>query len=120
MYEIIFYKNKNDKDEITDYLLELDKKAHTSKEAKQKLKKILEYIGKLKTYGTKIGEPATKHLDGDIWELRPLRDRVLYAYWKDKTFVLLHHFQKKTNKTPPRELTKAKSNLKDWIERNGK
>ncbi|MDZ5724784.1 type II toxin-antitoxin system RelE/ParE family toxin [Acetobacterium sp. K1/6] len=37
-----------------------------------------------------------KHIDGDIWELRPLADRIFFFYWKDNTFVLLHYFHKKT------------------------
>ena len=46
-----------------------------------------------------IGEPFIKHLEGDIWELRPLRDRILFAAWLDDGFILLHHFVKKTQKT---------------------
>lgn len=61
-----------------------------------------------------------EHIDGDIWELRPIDERIFYAYRKDNTFILLHHFVKKTNKTPSRELEQAKRNLKDWMERNGK
>ena len=45
-----------------------------------------------------------KHLEGDIWELRPLRDRILFAAWVGDSFVLLHHFVKKTQKTPQREI----------------
>jgi len=33
--------------------------------------------------------------------------------------VLLHHFIKKTNKTPLRDIEKAKAKLKDFIERHG-
>jgi len=58
------------------------------------------------------------HLDGDIWELRPLDNRILFAYYKDNLFILLHHFNKKTNKTPTRELDQAKRNLADYLERN--
>ena len=50
----------------------------------------------LKNRGTMIGEPFIKHLEGDIWELRPLRDRILFAAWLDDGFILLHHFVKKT------------------------
>jgi phage-related protein len=64
--------------------------------------------------------PYTKHLNDDIWELRPLDDRILFAYWKNNMFVLLHHFRKTTNKTPPSEIKQAKQNLKDWVEKNGK
>ena len=42
------------------------------------------------------------------WELRPLRDRILFAYVKDNTFLLLTYFIKKTQKTPAREIERAK------------
>jgi len=41
-------------------------------------------------------------------------------YYKDNRFILLHHFVKKTQKTPPREIDQAKRNLADFIERNDK
>jgi len=38
---------------------------------------------------------------------------------KDDKFVLLHHFVKKTRKTPLREIETARAKLKDFIERYG-
>lgn len=37
----------------------------------------------------------TKHLEGEIWELRPGFNRVLYFYFENNTFVLLHMLRKK-------------------------
>jgi phage-related protein len=34
-------------------------------------------------------------------------------------FVLLHHFMKKTQKTPPREIEQAERELKDFVARGG-
>ncbi|MBQ8548629.1 MAG: type II toxin-antitoxin system RelE/ParE family toxin [Lachnospiraceae bacterium] len=56
------------------------------------------------------------HPDGDIWELRPLRDRILFAGVVDGKYVLLHQFMKKTQKTPAREIKKAKDEWKDFKE----
>ena len=47
----------------------------------------------------RAGQPYIKHLDAEIWELRPLRDRILFVAWLDGSFVLLHPFVKKTQKT---------------------
>ena len=69
-------------------------------------------------YTGNIGEPTIKKLKGtDIWELRPIKDRILFAYWQDNTFILLHYFIKKTQKTPRREIEQAKRNLADYRER---
>ena len=117
MYEVIFYKDKKGNEPIKDYIYELPKKQN-SKDARIKLKKILEYIGQLKAYGVSVGKPAIDHITGtDLFELRPTTDRIFFAYWKDNTFVLLHHFVKKTQKTPPREIEQAQRNLKDFLER---
>ncbi|MFA6848656.1 MAG: type II toxin-antitoxin system RelE/ParE family toxin [Lachnospiraceae bacterium] len=34
-----------------------------------------------------------------------------------ETYVLLHHFRKKTRKTPHREIERAKAERDDWIKR---
>lgn len=115
MYEIHFYRDKSGKQPVVDYMVELKKKK--DKDSRIKLNKINDYIQALSVYGTVIGEPYLKHLDGDIWELRPLRDRILFVAWSGKGFVLLHHFVKKTQKTPAREIEKAKRELADLKER---
>ena len=53
----------------------------------------------------------------DIWELRPANDRIFFFYRKDETYLMLHHFIKKTQKTPTREIEQAKRNLADFLER---
>ena len=120
MYEVIFYSNDKGYEPIAEYIINLRKKSNTDKNARINFNKIVAYIDLLCEKGTRIGEPVTKHLDGEIWELRPLDNRFLYAYYKDNKFIILHHFTKKTNKTPPREIKQAKRNLDDFIERNDK
>ena len=118
MFKIIFYEDKNGKCELQRYLIELKRKADNgNKNARINLNKIVAYIDMLEEMGTRIGEPITKHLYGEIWELRPQGNRVLYAYYENDTFILLHHFKKKTRKTPKRELEKAVNNLQDYRER---
>ncbi len=46
----------------------------------------MDYIKALKEYGLQLKEPYIKHLDGEIWELRPLRDRILL--WHGTTEAL--------------------------------
>lgn len=118
MYEIIFYEDTNGDSEIATYIKELGRKSKSNKESRINFNKIVAYFDLLEEMGTMVGEPVTKHLDGDIWELRPLKNRFLYAYYKDRKFVVLHHFIKKTQKTPKREIEQAKKKLKDFVERN--
>ncbi len=118
MYEIIFYHSRSGECEITDYLDELHAKADTDKNARINYKKILSYLYALSQYGTRIGKPVVKHIDGDIWELRPLSNRIFFFYWKDNNFVMLHHFIKKSKKTPKKEIEQAKMKLNDFLERS--
>lgn len=118
MYEIIFYHSRSGESEIEDYLDELGQKAETSKTDRINRTKILSYLSALARYGTRIGQPTVKHIEGSIWELRPLSNRIFFFYWEDNKFVLLHHFIKKSQKTPPREIAQARLKLKDFLERS--
>ena len=115
MYKIEYYRERNGKSPVADYLAELA--GRTDKDSRIKLNKIQQYIGLLSAHGTRIGAPVVKHLDGEIWELRPLRDRILFAAWYEGSVVLLHSFMKQTQKTPPREIEQAKRELADMRER---
>lgn len=118
MYDIHFYKDKRGDEPTRKYINELRKKAKTSKDSRIQFYKIVAYINKLAEYGTRIGEPFVKHIEGDIWELRPNDDRIFFFGWRGNSFVLLHYFVKKTNKTPRREIEQAKSNMADYIGRS--
>ena len=60
---------------MLEYMQELGK--NKGKDSRIKLNKINDYIQALSVYGTEqLTEKYVKHLDGDIWELRPLRDRI--------------------------------------------
>jgi phage-related protein len=118
MFEVEFYEDKRGNQPVRNVLTELRDKATTSKDARIQYQKILTHIRALESYGTRIGEPQVKHIDGNLWELRPLSHRIFFFYWQDNTYILLHHFIKKTQKTPPQEIEKARQNMKDYLERN--
>lgn len=115
MYKIYFYRDKDGNEPVLDYLKELVSKK--GKDSRIKANKINDYIQILSEYGIRAGEPYMKHIDGELWELRPLRDRIFFVSWINNSFVLLHHFMKKTQRTPAREIEKAKKELKDLMER---
>ena len=116
MYKIYFYKDKNGNEPLKEYLKELA--TRTDKNSRINLNKIRDYIRTLSEYGTRAGEPYVKHLSGNIWELRPLRNRILFFGYDGQQFILLSYFVKKTQKTPKREIEKAKNLMNDYIERS--
>lgn len=117
MFEVEFYETRQGVQPVKEALIKLRDKAQTSKDARIQYQKILTHIRALEVYGTRMGEPQVKHLDGSLWELRPLAHRIIFFYRQDNTFVLLHHFIKKTQKTPKKEIEQATRNLKDFLER---
>ena len=117
MYEIIFYEDNNGRKPVLEYMNELRKSG--GKDSRIKLTKIRDYIKVLQKNGVSAGMPFIKHIDGDIWELRPIRDRILFAGVVGGRFVLLHQFMKQTQKTPAREIKLAKRELADFKERTG-
>ena len=117
-YEVIFWQDINGFSETQDYIYELKEKSIKSKDARIKLNKIVEYIDILERYGTQVGEPYVKHLEGELYELRPLRDRFIFFYKKENKYIILNHFVKKTQKTPRKEIEKAYRLIDNFTERD--
>lgn len=115
VYNIEFYEDKRGISEIINYLKELRYK--NNKDSRIKLIKITSYINQLSEMGLNLGQPYIKHIQDDIWELRPLRDRILFANFCNNNIILLSIFVKKTDKTPKKEIEKAKRLLIDYLKR---
>lgn len=94
MYEIEFYETEDGKCPIWDFLEALRLKAPTNKDARIQHKQASLYIELLQQNGTHMNAEITKHLDDGIWELR-----------------------KKSQKTPKREIEKAKAERNDYLRR---
>lgn len=115
MYKIEFYENQDGESNVWDFLESLRIKGETSKDARIQYNQIVFYIDLLSRNGTNLPANITKHIEEDIWELRPGNNRVFYFYYDQKQYVLLHHFRKKSQKTPKREITRAKAERDDYI-----
>lgn len=117
MYEIEFYETEDGKCPIWDFLEALRLKAPTNKDARIQHKQASLYIELLQQNGTHMNAEITKHLDDGIWELQPGNNRVFYFFYQNDTYVLLHQFRKKSQKTPKREIEKAKIERNDYLRR---
>ena len=80
MYNIEFYEDSNGRSELWEFLESLRVKAATNKDARIQYKQISLYIQLLEDNGTRLNENITKHLDDDIWELRPGKITVFYIF----------------------------------------
>lgn len=115
MHDIVFYEDRNGKSEVYDFLEELREKSKTNKDARIQFKQITLQIELLERYGTLQSTENVKQIDGDIWEIRPGNNRVFFFHFRNGRFVLLHHYRKKTQKTPKKEIIKAKVERDDYI-----
>ena len=78
-------------------------------------------IALLESSGTDLREPYSKHLDDGIFELRAKVGsnitRVLYFFVVGRCIIITHGFIKKTDKTPPEEIEKARQYRSDFLSR---
>lgn len=81
------------------------------------LARYLRYSERMEIYGPDLGMPHTRVLRDGLFELRLKASegvaRVFYCTLVGKRIVMLHRFTKKTSKTPPRELEKARRRMKE-------
>lgn len=67
----------------------------------------------------KMREPYIKHLEGKLWEMRMTGSdqiaRAIYLTATGRRVVVVHIFVKKTQKTPARALTIARSRAKEVV-----
>lgn len=116
MNNVIFYRDSDGKSEVEDYLQKLQQ--NSDKDSRIKTNKIIAYINMLEKHGLNIGEPYIKKLNNDIWELRPIRNRILFANYENNKFILLSIFIKQSQKTPKKEIRKAENLLKNFKKRS--
>ncbi|MGH3086577.1 MAG: type II toxin-antitoxin system RelE/ParE family toxin [Rubrobacteraceae bacterium] len=86
---------------------------------------IFEDLRQLREVNVRLGAPRVRKLEGrDFWELRTRVAgnvyRTFYFAHVGRKFVLLHAFQKKSRRTPVRELDTAEARMRDYLERNRK
>jgi phage-related protein len=86
--------------------------------------KVLRIINMLEVNGTDLREPYSKYLNEGIFELRAQLGsditRVLYFFVIGRKAVLTHGFVKKTQKTPPFEIEKARMYRAEYLSRKEK
>lgn len=83
--------------------------------------KIFRMLELLELKGNELREPYSKELTNEIYELRIKQGsditRILYFFVIGRKIILTNGFVKKTNKTPIKELKKAKEYRKVYFER---
>ena len=116
MFKVIFYKTETGREPAKEFIDSV--RLRKGKDAEINIEKNDFYIEILSNFGLSSGLPYIKHLIDEIWELRPLKNRIFFGVWHNGLFVLLHGFTKKTRRTPKAELEKALREYEDFKRRN--
>jgi len=81
------------------------------------LARYMRYADRMEIYGPDLGMPHTRAMGKGLFELRLKAPegiaRVFYCTVVAKKIVVLHQFIKKTDKTPPKELERARRRMKE-------
>lgn len=111
-FEVEFYEKENGEVPAEEFMLNLDVKMRA---------KMTSMISILQDNGNELREPYSKHLSDGIFELRAKVGsditRVLYFFYFEGHIILTNGFIKKTQKTPAKEIEKAKRYRADYISR---
>lgn len=114
-WKVILYRSPSGGHPVQQFIDGLEIKAQS---------KVQDAIKMLGEFGVRLGLPHVKKLTGtDLWELRIIGNdsiRVLYVAVTGKTFVLVHGFKKKKDKTPTKEIRVAESRLVEYKSRTTK
>lgn len=110
-WETIEYTKTNGESPVRNYLDSLYPKDRA---------KVLRTIGLLENFGMGLPGPHKDYLEDGIYELRTKLSsniyRVTFFHYQARELVLLHGFTKKTQKTPKREIEKAKIYRDDYLD----
>ena len=113
MFTIELYELPNGRKPVAEFIKSLDVKMQV---------KAINSISLLEEFGTRLREPYSKSVGDGIFELRIKFasdiTRIFYFFYVDNKIVLTNGFIKKTAKTPPGELAKAKQYKTDYERRH--
>jgi phage-related protein len=107
-----FFIDERGRSPVEEFLISLDQKTRA---------RFLWSTEQLRVRNVRAREPLVRHLEGDLWELREESAtniyRVIYFFFTGRRIVLLHGFQKKTPRTPRREIEAAQRRHEDFLAR---
>ena len=111
-YSVEFYTKPDGTKPVAEFIMGLTDKLKA---------KTLRSIQLLQEVGPLLREPDSKSLGNGIFELRVQQKndaaRILYFFFDEKRIILTNGFVKKTQKTPPDEIEKAKKYRAEFLSR---
>lgn len=111
-WKIVSYQDEQGRQPVNDFVAALPQKDQA---------RIYWMLDLLREFGLDLKMPYARPVHGKLWELRVQSGRSIYRIFyfahTGQRFVLLHALQKKTRKTPQKELSIAERHLTDVLTR---
>ncbi|MCL2177332.1 MAG: type II toxin-antitoxin system RelE/ParE family toxin [Firmicutes bacterium] len=111
MWIVDYYETESGSAPAEEYIKTLDAKTRA---------KVHRQIGLLQSVGKELRMPYSRYMEDGILELRISTGneiRIFYFFTANKKIILTNGFTKKTQKTPAKELDKAKKYKSDYEQR---
>ncbi len=111
MWTVLFYIDEDGTCPVKDFLVNLDIKVQA------RFAWSIEQLQKRNVYAR---EPLAHHLEGRLWELQEETSSATYTIifsYSGQRIVLLHGFQKETQKTPHQEIEIALKRFDNFVTR---
>lgn len=112
-FEVDYFEKSDGSHPAEEFILAQDTKMRA---------KLFRLILLLAEFGNSLRKPYSELLDDGIFEIRARQGsditRVLYFFMFGKKIILTHGFVKKTQKTPPSEISIAKKYRSEHMERS--
>ena len=111
-YEIVFFTKEDGSQPAREFMDSLSLKMQA---------RLIKIIAMLREYGGQVRMPYSEYLQDGIFQIRAQQEgnisRVLYFFNDGKKVVLTNGFTKKTPKTPPAEIERAKRYKAEYEQR---
>ena len=106
---VVFFRSRSGREAVRDWLRSLNRND----------RKVIGEDIKLVQFRWPLGLPLVRKLEADLWEVRSRlsNGRIARVFFtvNRREMVLLHGFEKKSQKTPKRELETAKRRRGLWL-----
>jgi len=113
-WTVVFYTNEQGNEPVREFLNGLDLKTKARFDWS---------IEQLQMRNIRAREPLVRQLEGRLWELREESTtniyRLIYFFFTGRRIIFLHGFQKKTQRTPRREIEIARRRMNDYLTQEG-
>ncbi len=113
-WRVLFYVEDSGSSPVEEFILRQDERTQA---------RLRWGIEQVRARNISAREPLVKHVEGKLYELRidsgGAAYRIIYFTFSGRRIILLHGFQKKTQKMPNREIAMARARMRRFVEREG-